>query len=606
MFNNIIYFIIVLLIFAINHPDKVQKGSFLSFLTLFFLTWGIFAAYCRWGFLGIQKRLSNREVSYSRLSAQYHQLIARLSILSIFLFILAVYLLNLKYWIRMIPGMELLSVLQGMFALAIFFIYLGTIWYFAYPVYRIIFQQEITRRSFLRSNLRLNLPILFPWMALSLVYDLIAMSPWGGNDGFLSGVAGNIIFFAGFITLLMIYMPVIIQYWWGCKPLEISEKTRALRAFLRDKGFRYRHLLRWPIFEGQMMTAGIMGLVSRYRYILVTDALLEVLTIEELKAVLAHEMGHAKYRHLFFYVLFFVGFMVISFGLQDVLQYIFYMHPFFMKMISGNDPQSINIYYLVLTIPMLVIMVIYFRYVMGFFMRNFERQADLYSSVIMGSPGATVSSLEKVAYFSGKTRDLPSWHHFSIRERIDFLMKTRENPGLIRRHNRFVTRSFFIYLACIVGIGYTLNFSPMKQYMAYSLAGKVLNERLLEEPDNIALYQDFAMVCHEMGKYRKAIETYDKIINLDPNQAVSLNNLAWILVTAPDQDLRDKVRALDLAKRAVAIERSAIFLDTLAEAYYANGRIREAVEAIDEAISVVQDGRDYYEKQLKRFLASEQ
>ncbi|MBW1852272.1 MAG: peptidase M48, partial [Deltaproteobacteria bacterium] len=83
-------------------------------------------------------------------------------------------------------------------------------------------------------------------------------------------------------------------------------------------------------------------------------------------------------------------------------------------------------------------MVIYFRYVMGFFMRNFERQADLYSSVIMESPGATVSSLEKVAYFSGKTRDLPSWHHFSIRERIDFLMKTRENPGLIRRHNRFV------------------------------------------------------------------------------------------------------------------------------------------------------------------------
>jgi len=67
-----------------------------------------------------------------------------------------------------------------------------------------------------------------------------------------------------------------------------------------------------------MMTAGIMGIVPRYRYILVTDSLLETLSLEELKAVLAHEMGHAKYRHLLFYILFFVGYMVLSFGLSDL------------------------------------------------------------------------------------------------------------------------------------------------------------------------------------------------------------------------------------------------------------------------------------------------
>ena len=39
-------------------------------------------------------------------------------------------------------------------------------------------------------------------------------------------------------------------------------------------------------------------------------------------------------------------------------------------------------------------------------MRNFERQADLYSAVAMGTPMLTVSSLEKIAFFSGeKQRD---------------------------------------------------------------------------------------------------------------------------------------------------------------------------------------------------------
>ncbi len=440
---------------------------------------------------------------------------------------------------------------------------------------------------------------------MSLVYDLIALSPWAGTGSFLRGIGGHIILFAGFITLLMIYMPRIIQYWWGCKPLEGSEKARQLEAFLRDKGFRYRHLLTWPLFEGRMMTAGIMGIVPRYRYILVTDSLFQILSTEELKAVLAHEMGHAKYRHLLFYVFFVMGLMVLSFGLQNFFPLMFYTHPFFMNMISGEDTQVINLFYLALSIPMLMTLVVYFRYVMGFFMRNFERQADLYSAMTMGTPKPIISSLEKIAHLSGKSRDLPSWHHFSIRERVNCLWRTLEEPGLFRRHNRFVATSFLIYLVCLVTLGYILNFSPMKQHMAYSLAGKVLTQQLLKDPDNIALCQNLAMVYHEMGKYREAIETYERIIDLDENQAVSLNNLAWLLVTVPDQELRDKRRALDLAKRAVALERSAVFLDTLAEAYYVNGLSREAVETIEEAVSVAEENRDYYEKQLEKFLASD-
>jgi len=85
---------------------------------------------------------------------------------------------------------------------------------------------------------------------------------------------------------------------------------------------------------------------------------------------------------------------------------------------------------------------------------------------------------------------------------------------------------------------------------------------------------------------------------------VALNNLAWLLVTAPDESLRAPQRALALAKEAVSLVRSPIYLDTLAEAYYVNRSIDKAVETSKEAISLEPEDRTYFKKQLKRFMAS--
>jgi tetratricopeptide (TPR) repeat protein len=608
MFNNIIYFIVVLLIFNINYPDSATEHHLLVSLGLLFVSWLIFAGYCRWVFRDLQKRLDQGVFpgkDVGSFSGQYQKLITRLSVTAVFLFALAVYLFHLKTWTRLIPLFGLFSVLQGTFALTLFFFYLSTIWYFAYRSYQAIFQSGITRRSFIRSNLRLNIPILFPWIVLSFVYDLIGLSPWFGPDSFLNRAEGQILFFASFLTLLMIFLPMFIQYWWGCKSLNTSEKGRQLEAFLGEKGFKFRKLLTWPVFEGKMMTAGIMGILPRYRYILITDSLVEILSIEELQAVLAHEMGHAKYQHVLFYILFFVGFMGLSFGLFDFFFYVVYANPYFLKMVSSSSSPAINLFSLVLSVPMLMTLLVYFRYIMGFFMRNFERQADLYSAVIMGSPVPAISALEKIALLSGKIRSLPNWHHFSIKDRVECLQKTLTDSDLSRRHNRFLGISFLVYLVCLGALVYLLNFSTLKSSVTYTYIIDSLNQQLLKEPENITVYQSLAMVYQQMGNYPEAIHVYERVIELDPGQAVSLNNLAWLLVTAPDKELRDKSRALVLARKAVALERSPVFLDTLAEACYANGRIQEAIELAKEAIARATEDRGYYERQLAKFLASQ-
>jgi tetratricopeptide (TPR) repeat protein len=354
-----------------------------------------------------------------------------------------------------------------------------------------------------------------------------------------------------------------------------------------------------------MMTAGIMGIIPRFRYILITDALMEVLSLEELKAVVAHEMGHAKYRHLLFYIFFFLGFMILVLGLfnlEDPGLYILFLDYLlirFSKTLSGHT------FLVIYGLSVLAIILVYFRYVMGFFMRNFERQADLHSAATMGSPRPTISSLEKIALLSGKSRELPSWHHFSIKERVDYLWRTLSEPKIAKRHHRFVATSFLVYLACVISLGYLLNFSPVKQALGYHLISDRIKQSLLKDPDNTALLENLAGVYLETGKLDEAVKIYERVILLEPSKARALNNLAWILVTATDERLKDKERALVLAKKAADLNRSPYILDTLAEAYYANGLTRLAIKTIKEAISLTTENRRYYKNQLKKFMTDE-
>jgi Zn-dependent protease with chaperone function len=602
MFNNIIYFVLVLLIFSITYPETAAEDSFGATLFMLFSSWAAFAFYCRWDFGRFVARHQEHGDQDGRSAGEYQRLILKFSVLAILLFAVDVYAFQIKYWLQTISILRHFSSLQGLAAVTLFVLYLCTIWYFAHPAYLVAFQADIARPSFIVSNVKLNLPIIFPWLLLSLAYDLISLSPWAGPDGFLSRPEGQILFFACFLILLMIYMPLLIQSWWGCKPFPPSEKVKALEAFLKEKGLQYRNLLRWPIFEGRMMTAGVMGVVPRYRYFLVTDALLEILSTEELKAVLAHEIGHVKYRHMLFYLIFFLGYMSLMVGLFESDLYFLLGIYVFERFVA--NVASAGSFYLFFAVPLLITMFVYFRYVMGFFMRQFERQADLYSAVTMGSPMGTINSLEKIAMLGGKTRELPSWHHFSIGERVDTLWRTTKEPGLVSKHNRFVVRSFALFLVCLIGLTYFLNFSPAKQRLSYTVISKVINQQLVKDPANLALYESLALVYQKMGKHGEAINTYEEIIAVDPERAAALNNLAWILVTAPERELRDEPRGLELARRAVALERSAVFLDTLAEAHYANGQPEEALRVIEEAISVAKGGETYYRDQLEKFTAA--
>ena len=79
--------------------------------------------------------------------------------------------------------------------------------------------------------------------------------------------------------------------------------------------------------------------------------------------------------------------------------------------------------------------------------------------------------------------------------------------------------------------------------------------------------------------FPEAVQHYKQALQIEPQSAESHNNLAWLYATCADPKWRDPRAALEHARQAVELTqwKEAGFIDTLAEANYANGSYREAV-----------------------------
>ena len=91
-----------------------------------------------------------------------------------------------------------------------------------------------------------------------------------------------------------------------------------------------------------------------------------------------------------------------------------------------------------------------------------------------------------------------------------------------------------------------------------------------------------------LGWLQEAIDNYEQALRIQPDFADACNNLAWLLATHGPAEGGDAVRAVDLAQQACELtgNRQAGHLDTLAAAYAAAGRFREAVATAQKAIEL--------------------
>jgi serine/threonine protein kinase/tetratricopeptide (TPR) repeat protein len=87
--------------------------------------------------------------------------------------------------------------------------------------------------------------------------------------------------------------------------------------------------------------------------------------------------------------------------------------------------------------------------------------------------------------------------------------------------------------------------------------------------------------------YRRAEADYSAILNREPNQYGSLNNLAWFLATCPDPRLRDPRRAVELARKATTLQpQRPVGWNTLGIAQYRAGDWEAARRTLTKSIEL--------------------
>src|SRR5262249_32385302 len=120
-------------------------------------------------------------------------------------------------------------------------------------------------------------------------------------------------------------------------------------------------------------------------------------------------------------------------------------------------------------------------------------------------------------------------------------------------------------------------------------------------PAEPAAYNQRAVCWCLKGQRARALVDHREALQQDPDNANTLNHLAWLLATSPEEVLRDGEQAVSHATRACELTGWKIpaFLDTLAAAYAACGRFDEAQRWQQQALDSAEvAGKPQYKARL--------
>jgi tetratricopeptide (TPR) repeat protein len=218
---------------------------------------------------------------------------------------------------------------------------------------------------------------------------------------------------------------------------------------------------------------------------------------------------------------------------------------------------------------------------------NFERQADLHAFSETGGSGAIVNALEKVAWLSGNIRELPSWHHFGVGQRVDYLLECERDPSLVQKHHKMVLKLLLAYgLLIVISVaGYmAIPSDYLESVVAVKIEETLLRETVAnaESPNVHWMLGDF---YYRQERYVEAVQSYQQSLLLREDNPEVHNNLAWIFVTSQDVDLRDINAGLVHAHRAVELLPAPHILDTFAHSLWGNGHKQEALQVEQRALT---------------------
>ena len=604
MYQIFIFYIIVILIYT-TRPG--QQSEFLSTNYNLGLIIAILLLFS-WLVHKRCQRLNRKalQLSDAQLPALYDSLQMQLQIGAIIFFAGMVYGADLGQLIQMLPLINKSEGLNNLLGLSVFFLLQIIIWWESYNYFAERICLIKPRQAYIKARLRFALGLVVPWLSILFIVDFFSLWMPRVMEQILQHPVGEMALFVLFLLTLTALAPPLLVHLWRCKKLPDSPLRQAIITLCQHQGVGYREIMLWPPFEGRMATAAVVGAFPFSRYLLVTPDLLRLLKGEEIIAVMGHELGHVRYRHLLFFLLFFLTFFLFNFLYFDLgLAWLLTSPPVNAFLNSGSGGQEIFLS-LLEVLPLLLLYLLFFRYIFGFFLRNFERQADLACLDQAGLGPFLVSAFEKLGFLLGQAGKKPNWHHFNIPQRIAFLKAALDNPAIARQHHQRLRKSLLIYLLVFLLLllpGLYWQQTGMAQQLNYHYLSQRLEHLLQEKPRDARIWFALSSLYLESGKEKRALTALQQTHKLIPEDPETLNNLAWLLLTIKEKTLRNYPQALKLAQKATSTSHLPHILDTLAEAYWRHGDPATAI-ALEEKIlnnPKSADNLSHYRKQLEKF-----
>jgi STE24 endopeptidase len=361
------------------------------------------------------------------------------------------------------------------------------LWWAQFPADRALREQNIVSQldedlpthaplgfwNYLVANLRMQLLfILVPVLMIMLARDLLSLVLWKMQLADPNGPAEGWVML-GASAIIFVIAPVILIRVLHTQRLADSPLRDRLHELCENAGLRYRDILLWRT-DNNVGNAAVMGVVPVFRYILLSDLLMETMTDKQIEAVFAHEIGHVKHRHLLWYVVLVAILMLAIMGPGTVAQ----------SWLEPRLPRWVSRDIIELTFSLGAMGAFFFFF--GYVSRRFEQQADVYAARMMerqrpaplapvafspempirlvsdsdtnhvGEYGARLfgSALYRVAVINNIPISQWNFSHGSIAGRMEYLREMSIDPTRTRRFDRRMLRVYATLLGvlCVLSI----------------------------------------------------------------------------------------------------------------------------------------------------------
>ncbi len=229
------------------------------------------------------------------------------------------------------------------------------------------------------------------------------------------------------LVMAILYPVVLAPLFNKFEPIRDEELSAKIRAQMERSGIRVKKILRMDAGIRSRHTNAYFTGIGKTKQIVLFDTLIESHTVDEVLAVLAHEAGHFRKKHVLKQLLIFASLSLAGF----YATWLFIQWPLLFSTFGFSAP---------LPYVGLLLAGVFWRKA-GFFLqplymaisRRFEREADIFAADMLGSGAAMARAMKRLAadnLSNLNPHPLYVWFHYShppVVERVALLEGTSRN-----------------------------------------------------------------------------------------------------------------------------------------------------------------------------------